>query len=241
MFAGKSLFPSPFHRELRYALDTYYLADPARGIRQAEDLLLVLADRRYRSALPKLFPGSAGRVPIDFIATWGIVRGDRRAIRRLLFPLVANERALFPERDLYGIIARLLQTAEALCERGIAITDAAGQPTRLGGFWSDATERQAGLGALLGSGPTRIVLDDFRQDTFSFQTAPLEDPAPPPRHGADFFQALAAGQTVADAIVTAGFVSAGLRDVFKGAAALKRRLSAPKQAKRRRIRVRPVR
>jgi hypothetical protein len=245
MFAGKTLFPSRIDRELFYAIETYSLADRDRCIRQAEDLCIVLADRRFRPALPKFFPGITGRQQINFIASWGIPRGDMRAIRNMLLPLVINELNLFPGSDLSEVIRRIFQTAENLCEHGIETTDANGQAIRLGGFLRDATERKVCLGAILGSGQSRVVLDDFSEDTWSFQTAPIDGPedAPRQRRGMQFFHALAAGGNISDAIVAAGLLSAGTRDLFRGAAALKKRLSSPKRStstRRKKTRVRRI-
>lgn len=233
MFAGKNLFPSRLDRELLFTLETYYLADRKRCIRQAEDLVLVLADRRFRAALPKLFPGITGREPIDFIASWGIPLGNLPAIRNMLLPLVSNELDLFPGSELAEIVRRILQTAEALCEEGIMVTAADGRTLRLGGFLGEETERKVCLGAILGAGLNRVVLDNFSGDTWSFQTAPIDEPeaAPRQRRSVQFFHALAAGGNVSDAIVAAGLLSAGARDLFRGAAALKRRFSTPKHTK----------
>jgi hypothetical protein len=235
-------------REIDFVINAYFQADRPRAIRQGEDLLIVLADKRFRSALPHLFPGVAGRAPIDFTASWDIPRGELPAIRRMALPLVLNELDLFPGRNLYELIPRLFETAEALCERGVEITAADGHTIRLGGFFPTEVERKVCLGAILAAGETRITLAPFTEDTFSFQTAPREEPqaAPPPPRAADFLRALVGGQTVADALVAAGFVSAALRDVFKGAATLKRRFSAAKPTQSRRsqktrVRVRPVR
>lgn len=234
MFAGKTFFPSRLDRELFFALETYSLADRKRCIRQAEDLCIVLADRRYRPALPKLLPGITGQKPIDFIASWGITKGDLRAIRNMLLPLASNELNLFPGSELAAIVRRIFPTAEALCEEGIVITDTDGRSLRLGGYLHDETERKVCLGAILGSGQTRVVLDDFSGDTWSFQTAPIDGPedAPHQRRGMQFFHALAAGGNISDAIIAAGLLSTGTRDLFRGVAALKRRLSTPKRTKR---------
>lgn len=225
MFAPDPYKPPPY-RLIASAFETWFRNDSAHAIRQAEDLCIVLADRRFRSALPKLFPGIAGEYPIDFIASWDIPRGQLPAIRDMALPLVRNELALFPGRNVFWIVPHLFETAEALCERGIETGAPAGQTVRLGGFLPTETERKVCLGALLASGNSRIMLDDLGEDIFSFQTAPAEDPetSSRPHRGIEFVRALAEGKSVADAAVTAEFVSASLGDLVRAGAALKGRL-----------------
>jgi hypothetical protein len=229
--------PGNGKRRISRVLDAYLRADPARAARQAEDLCIVLADRRYRDALPHVFPGIAGSAPVAFTASWGIPRGDLAAIRPMALPLIRNELALFPGSDLYAVIPRLFATAEALCEYGITLTDANGQTLHLGGFLPADVERKVCLGAILAAGDTRVALPEFTDDRFSFQTEEPEeeDGDPPPSRLADFVSALAGGQRAADALVAAGFLSAALRDTFRAAAAWRQR------SKQKRLRTRPVR
>jgi hypothetical protein len=235
--------PGNGKRRISRVLDAYLRADPARAARQAEDLCIVLADRRYRDALPHVFPGIAGAAPVAFTASWGIPRGDLAAIRPMALPLIRNELALFPGSDLYTVVPRLFATAEALCEYGITLTDANGQTLRLGGFLPADVERKVCLGAILAAGDTRVALPEFTDDRFSFQTEEPEeedeDGDPPPSRLADFVSALAGGQRAADALVAAGFLSAALRDTFRAVAAWRQR--HPKRPRRKQLRVRPVR
>ena len=216
IFERPHLFPRDIAEEVRHTLEARCFADKEVFIEESEALCLLLGDKRFHSRLPEIIPGVGGPRKLTFTPTRSICLGSPDAITRPVLLLVLND-AEYADKttlDVPDLVDRILTAAAELVAQ---------DPLKL---YPTEPAKRAALAALIGDGDREIILDP------KALALPTSAPAPSPEKGASisaFLQALTERQTVAEAAVTAGYISAGFVNTALGIMELKQRLQSRKK------------